>query len=72
MRISRDLSGMELVKALCRDWDYRVVHQEGSHIILQTDAPCWRPPGTRFPPPSRRVLQGTVNEALIEICRRAG
>jgi hypothetical protein len=24
---------------LCRDWDYRQVHQEGSHIILQTGTP---------------------------------
>jgi hypothetical protein len=22
---------------LCRDWDYRTLHQEGSHIILQTE-----------------------------------
>ena len=39
MKIPRDLSGAQLVKVLCRDWNYRVVHQEGSHIILQTDAP---------------------------------
>jgi predicted RNA binding protein YcfA (HicA-like mRNA interferase family) len=39
MKIPRDLSGTQLVKVLCRDWGYRVVHQEGSHIILQTDAP---------------------------------
>ena len=35
MKIPRDLSGAQLVKVLCRDWNY----QEGSHIILQTDAP---------------------------------
>ncbi|MGH7976239.1 MAG: type II toxin-antitoxin system HicA family toxin [Limisphaerales bacterium] len=39
MKIPRDLSGAQLVKVLCRDWGCRVVHQEGSHIILQTDAP---------------------------------
>jgi hypothetical protein len=30
MEVPRDLSGAELIKALCRDWDYRQVHQEGS------------------------------------------
>jgi predicted RNA binding protein YcfA (HicA-like mRNA interferase family) len=39
MKIPRDLSGAQLVKLLCRDWGYRVIHQEGSHIILQTAAP---------------------------------
>jgi hypothetical protein len=32
--IPRDLSGRAVVKALCKHWDYRQVHQEGSHIIL--------------------------------------
>lgn len=39
MKVPRDLSGAQLVKALSRDWDYRKVHQEGSHIILQTGTP---------------------------------
>jgi len=39
MKVPRDLSGAQLVKVLCRDWKYRVVHQEGSHIILETDTP---------------------------------
>ena len=39
MKVPRDLSGAQLVRVLCRDWQYRVVHQEGSHIILQTDTP---------------------------------
>ena len=39
MKLPRDVSGRDLVKALCRDWGYRQVHQVGSHIILQTDAP---------------------------------
>jgi hypothetical protein len=39
MKLPRDLDGRGLVKALCRDWDYRVVNQEGSHIILQTESP---------------------------------
>lgn len=39
MKLPRDVSGRDLVKALCRDWGYRQVHQAGSHIILQTDTP---------------------------------
>jgi hypothetical protein len=37
MKIPRRLSGRDLVRALCRNWDYRVVHQEGSHLVLETD-----------------------------------
>jgi len=33
MKIPRDLSGNDLAKTLCRQWGYRVIHQEGSHII---------------------------------------
>ncbi|MDI1320325.1 MAG: type II toxin-antitoxin system HicA family toxin [bacterium] len=39
MKLPRDVSGRDLVKALCRDWGYRQVHQVGSHIIRQTDIP---------------------------------
>ena len=37
MKVPRDLSGAQLVKVLCRDRGYRIMLQEGSHIILQTD-----------------------------------
>jgi predicted RNA binding protein YcfA (HicA-like mRNA interferase family) len=39
MKIPRDLSGHDLASALCRDWGYRVVHQLGSHIVLETEEP---------------------------------
>jgi predicted RNA binding protein YcfA (HicA-like mRNA interferase family) len=39
MKLPRDLAGRALVKTLCRDWGYRIVHQEGSHIILDTEEP---------------------------------
>jgi hypothetical protein len=39
MKVPRDLSGAQLIKVLCRDWDYRTLHQEGSHVILQTGTP---------------------------------
>jgi predicted RNA binding protein YcfA (HicA-like mRNA interferase family) len=58
MKVPRDLSGAQLVKVLCRDWNYRVVHQEGSHIILQTDAPT---PQRLFVPNHNPLRVGTLN-----------
>jgi predicted RNA binding protein YcfA (HicA-like mRNA interferase family) len=58
MKIPRDLSGAQLVKVLCRDWGYRVIHQEGSHIILQTDTPSHQ----RLSVPNHNPLRiGTLN-----------
>jgi predicted RNA binding protein YcfA (HicA-like mRNA interferase family) len=58
MKIPRDLSGAQLVKVLCRDWDYRVIHQEGSHVILQTDSPSHQ----RLSVPNHNPLRvGTLN-----------
>ena len=39
MKLPRDLSGRQVVQRLCRDWGYRAVNQQGSHIILQTEEP---------------------------------
>jgi predicted RNA binding protein YcfA (HicA-like mRNA interferase family) len=39
MKVPRDLNGAHVAKVLCRDWGYVQVHQEGSHIILQTEIP---------------------------------
>ncbi|MGO8766705.1 MAG: type II toxin-antitoxin system HicA family toxin [Limisphaerales bacterium] len=61
MKIPRDLSGAQLVKVLCRDWGYRVVDQEGSHIILQTDAPTHQ----RLSIPNHNPIRvGTLNSIV--------
>jgi len=39
MKLPRDLSGEDLVKHLCKHWEYQKIHQVGSHIILQTQHP---------------------------------
>jgi len=39
MKLPRDLKGADFATVLCRDWGYRIVHQEGSHLILQTEIP---------------------------------
>jgi predicted RNA binding protein YcfA (HicA-like mRNA interferase family) len=61
MKIPRDLSGAQLVKVLCRDWNYRVVHQEGSHIILQTDAPAHQ---RNSVPNHNPIRVGTLNSIV--------
>jgi predicted RNA binding protein YcfA (HicA-like mRNA interferase family) len=61
MKLPRDLSGGELVECLCKHWNYRVVHQEGSHIILQTGIPSHQ----RLPVPAHSFLKiGTLNAIL--------
>jgi predicted RNA binding protein YcfA (HicA-like mRNA interferase family) len=47
MKLPRNVKGGDLVKALCRDWNYRIVHQEGSHVILETEVPFHRRPRPR-------------------------
>jgi predicted RNA binding protein YcfA (HicA-like mRNA interferase family) len=61
MKLPRDLSGTELVKVLCRNWSYHSVHQEGSHIILQTQEPSYQ----RISIPNHNPLRvGTLNAIL--------
>jgi len=39
MRVPRDVSGAHRADTLCRRWQYTVVHQVGSHVILETSEP---------------------------------
>jgi hypothetical protein len=39
MKLPRDLSGREVVDVLVREFDYRVVHEKGSHLVLETNSP---------------------------------
>ena len=69
MKIPRDLSGTQLVKVLCRDWGYRVVHQEGSHVILQTDTPSHQ----RLSVPNHNPLRvGTLNGIMRAVSTHKG
>ena len=61
MKLPRDLAGRALVKALCRDWDYREVNQEGSHIILQTGTPA---PQRISVPDHHPIRIGTLSSIL--------
>jgi predicted RNA binding protein YcfA (HicA-like mRNA interferase family) len=69
MKLPRDLAGRALAKVLCRDWGYRVVHQEGSHIILETHVPSHQ----RISIPDHNPIRiGTLNAVLRLVCRHKG
>jgi predicted RNA binding protein YcfA (HicA-like mRNA interferase family) len=64
MKLPRDLSGEDLVKHLCKRWEYERVHQVGSHVILQTQQPTPH----RIAVPAHRALRiGTLNAILSNI-----
>jgi predicted RNA binding protein YcfA (HicA-like mRNA interferase family) len=66
MKLPRDLSGEELVRHLCRKWDYVRVHQVGSHIILQTGTPSHH----RIAVPAHKPIRlGTLNSILSAVAR---
>jgi len=69
MKLPRDLSGDKLIKGLCRDWNYRTVHQEGSHVILQTETPRHQ----RLAVPNHNPLRlGTLNAILRAVAAHKG
>ena len=69
MKLPRDLAGTVLAKHLCKQWDYSVVHQVGSHIILQTEDPTHQ----RLPIPAHGFLRiGTLNAILRLVSTHKG
>ena len=69
MKLPRDLSGNDLADLLCRDWGYRIIHQEGSHIVLETDQPSHQ----RIAIPAHKNLRvGTLSAILRSVSRHKG
>ena len=69
MKVPRDLDGTQLIKALCRDWNYQKVNQEGSHVILQTKTPG----NQRLSVPNHNPLRvGTLNAILKAVAAHKG
>ena len=65
MKLPRDLDGRALAACLC----YRPVHQEGSHIILQTESPRHQ----RIPVPDHYPLRiGTLSAILRLVATHKG
>jgi predicted RNA binding protein YcfA (HicA-like mRNA interferase family) len=69
MKIPRNLSGQDLVNLLCRAWDYRIVHQEGSHIVLETASPS---PHRLAVPAHKSLRVGTLSAILRAVARHKG
>jgi predicted RNA binding protein YcfA (HicA-like mRNA interferase family) len=66
MKLPRDLGGHELVSMLCRTCGYQVIHQKGSHIVLQTEEPSHH----RIAVPAHKTLRiGTLNAILRSVAR---
>ena len=66
MKLPRDLSGQDLVNALCRNWDYHIVRQQGSHIVLETENPSHH----RIAVPAHKNLRvGTLNAIMRTVAK---
>jgi len=64
MKLSRNVSGDALARALRKHWGYAKVHQVGSHIILQTEVPS----SHRISIPAHSPLRiGTFNAILRSV-----
>jgi predicted RNA binding protein YcfA (HicA-like mRNA interferase family) len=61
MKLPRDVSGEHFVGVLCRRWQYRRIHQTGSHIIIETAEPSQQ----RIAVPNHDAIRvGTLNAIL--------
>jgi len=64
MKLPRNLDGKRLAQHLCRRMGYEIVHQVGSHIVLETDDPGHQ----RLVVPAHRELRvGTLSAILRQI-----
>ena len=69
MKIPRDLSGQDLMAALCRHWGYKEVNQVGSHIVLETREPTQH----RVVVPAHKAVRiGTLNGILRSVANHKG
>ena len=69
MKIPRNVSGARLADVLCRRWQYRKVHQAGSHIILETSDPAHQ----RIAIPDHHPPRlGTFSSILRAVARHKG
>ena len=69
MKLPRDISGTDLIKVLCKHYGYQRINQEGSHVILQTEAPVHH----RIAVPKHDSLRiGTLNSILRAVATAQG
>ncbi|HEX5123163.1 MAG TPA: type II toxin-antitoxin system HicA family toxin [Rhodanobacteraceae bacterium] len=68
MKLPRDVDGAALAQTLCRRFGYRIVHQVGSHMVLQRETPHHR-----VAIPNHRPLRlGTLNAILRTVEKTIG
>ena len=69
MKLPRDLSGIALIKLLCKHYGYRRLNPEGSHVILETSHPREH----RISIPDHHPLRiGTLNAILRAVANVHG
>ncbi|MEA5619744.1 type II toxin-antitoxin system HicA family toxin [Cronbergia sp. UHCC 0137] len=69
MKIPRNLKGLHLIQVLSKSWDYQIVNQEGSHVILETEIPTHH----HLCIPDHNPLRiGTLNSILGAVSRHKG
>ena len=69
MKLPRDVSGEHVASVLCRRWQYRRVHQSGSHIIIETEEPSHQ----RISVPDHDAIRvGTFNSILRAVASHKG
>jgi predicted RNA binding protein YcfA (HicA-like mRNA interferase family) len=69
MKLPRDVSGDRLADMLCRRWQYKRVHQSGSHIVIETEEPAHQ----RIAVPAHHAIRvGTFNSILRAVATHKG
>ncbi|AFL86363.1 putative periplasmic or secreted lipoprotein [Terriglobus roseus DSM 18391] len=63
MKLPRGISGATFTNLLCERLGYRVVGQEGSHILLRSELPH----GHRLPVPAHKELRIGTLASLIRM-----
>jgi predicted RNA binding protein YcfA (HicA-like mRNA interferase family) len=69
MRLPRNLSGRAVSRALVKNLEYRIVHERGSHIVLENESPTHQ----RIAIPDHSSLRvGTLNAIIKSIASHKG
>ena len=69
MKIPRVLSGQQLVQILYRDWDYLLIPQEGSPVVIETEKPSHQ----RLSNPNHKPLRiGTLTAIVRAVANHKG
>jgi predicted RNA binding protein YcfA (HicA-like mRNA interferase family) len=69
MKVPRNLSGQELIQMLVKNLGYKIVHQRGSHVVVETEDPSRH----RIAVPDHKILRiGTLNAILKAVAQHKG